>query len=66
MLCTINSNDTIINYLTIFLKIIDVENSYWFLSGPTTNITFLIINNHSLHQQFVKKKFIKYNMTLAQ
>ena len=43
-------------FFTIFLKIIiDVVNSYQFAFRPTTCINFLITNNHSLHQQFVKK-----------
>ena len=48
----------VINLSTTFLHIVKVANSYWFAFGPNTYITFLLINNHSLHQQFIKKKFV--------
>ena len=34
---------------------INVINSYNLSSESTTNITFLLTNNHSSHRQFVKK-----------
>lgn len=47
------------NFFTTFLQPTNnVTNSYWFSSGPTTDFTFPLINNHSLHQQFVKN-FVK-------
>ena len=50
------SNATDTNYLTIFLQIVDIANSYWFSYRPTPNITFLLTKNHPSHSQFVKKK----------
>ena len=32
-----------------------MTNFYWFLFRSTTNITFLLTNNYSPHQEFVKK-----------
>ena len=47
------------NYFTTFLQIIVVAKFYQFLSSPTTNIIFSLINNHLTHQQFGKKKCCK-------
>ena len=44
------SNTTIINHFRTFLHTIDVVNSYWFLFEPTSNIIFVLINNHLPHQ----------------
>ena len=41
--------------LQIFLQTIEITNSYWFTSWPTTYITILLTTNHSSQQQFVKK-----------
>ena len=37
------------------LQTIEIANSYWFASWPTTYITILLTTNHSSQQQFVKK-----------
>ena len=49
------SNTIVTNFSTTFLQTVEVVNFFWFTSRPTTYITFLLTNNHSLHQQFVKK-----------
>ena len=41
-----------------FYKMLMWSTFYWFSSRPTINITFSFTNNHSSHQQFVKK-FVK-------
>ena len=43
-----------IKYFTTFLQIIDAANIYSFLFESTTDIIFLLINNQSLYQKFVK------------
>ena len=51
-------SQTILQY---FYKLLMWPTFYLFLSRLTINITFLFINNHSPHQQFVKyfvKKFV--------
>ena len=53
------SNGIVTNFSIIFLRVVDVVNSYWFVSEPTIYIIFLLINNHSLHQQFVKSLIIE-------
>ena len=45
----------ITNFSTTFLQTVKVANSYWFTFEPTTYINFLLTNNYSSHQQFVKK-----------
>ena len=60
----IKSNVTVTNYFITFLQTIDVANSYWFSFEPTTNIIFLLINNHSPYQQFVKN-IVKQFVSLA-
>ena len=39
-------NAIVTNFFTTFLQTIEVANSYWFASGSTTYITFLLTNNH--------------------
>ena len=39
-------NATITNFFTTFLQTIEVANFYWFASGSTIYITFLLTNNH--------------------
>ena len=48
------SNIIVTYYFATFLQTIDMTNSYWFSFEPATNITFLLTNNHSSHQPFVK------------
>ena len=50
------SNVIGINYFTTFLQTITIVNLYWFSFGLITNIIFLITNNHSPHQQIIKRK----------
>ena len=57
MLCP----QTILSY---FYKLLLWPISYWFSSRLTNNITFLFINNHSSHQQFMKV-FVKKFVSLA-
>ena len=47
-----------------FYKPLIWPTSYYFSSKPTINITFLFINNHSSHQQFIKK-FVKKFISLT-
>ena len=42
-----------------------MANSYWFSFGSITNIIFLLTNNHSLYQLFVRKNCtIVYNFSI--
>ena len=51
----LSRNATKTNQFTIFLQTVDVINFYKFLSGLITNIKFLLTNNYSPHQQFIKR-----------
>ena len=50
--------------LPYFYKLLLWPISYWFLLGPTNNITFLFTNNHSSLQQFMNV-FVKKFVSLA-
>ena len=53
------NNSTTTTYFITFLQTVDVNNSYWFSFKPTTNITFLLANKYSSHQQLIKNKNCK-------
>ena len=48
-LYVLRSNVIVTNYFITFLHIIDVANYYLFSFESTTNILFLLTNNHSQH-----------------
>ena len=52
---------TILQY---FYKLLFYPTSYWFLSRPTDNITFLFIYNHLPRYQFIKE-FVFLAFSLA-
>lgn len=43
------NNTTNTDYYVTFLQTVDIANYYWFLSEPTTNITYLLTSNYLSH-----------------